>query len=92
MTISDKTRVPLGVAIGILMAILPGAVVYGQSRADMQTLGGRLEKVEKRLDAADAGNNQTKQDVAVIREQMGSMKDVLLEMRQDLKDVKAGRR
>lgn len=88
MTISERTKVPLSVALGFVLAVFPAVGMFATARADVEALKSTVTELKDRTARQDAGSAQLRQDMAVFREQMASQREILQEIRSDLKEVK----
>lgn len=80
--ISEKTRVPLSLAIGLLTAAVPAVFFLGTAKADAEIQQARIDKMERTARGLEKSLNDLQLDVTVIKTQMEFQTQAL----QDIKD------
>ena len=84
-TLSEKTKVPLGWVLTLMVSLLGLAATAGSAHYRLGALETKTAKQESRADNQDAGVVQLKQDVAVVRTQIELQTRLLQEMREELR-------
>lgn len=83
--ISEKTRIPLGLAIGLLTTAIPAVFFLATARADTQIQQTRIEKMERTTRGLERSLSDMQSDIAVIKTQMEFQTQALKDIKEDLR-------
>ena len=79
--INEKTKIPLALALGLIVTASPAISVFSIARADVAEL-------KNKVSTQDGGLQAVKQDVAVLKEQMRVSQEMLRDIRDDVKALR----
>lgn len=89
--ITEKTKVPLLMLLGLLGVVATGGVVWGQTASRVSTVEAQLSALKE--DTKEAKKVQEEQALRVEKNEavQGNMLDLLKEIKNDVKEIKRGR-